>query len=49
VRWTIAHQGSWDEILIFGVPVLLALGVVRWANRRAASQRDESDNPPNNR
>ena len=34
----IAHQG-WDELLLFGVPVVLAILAVRWAERRSKSRR----------
>jgi hypothetical protein len=30
----LAHQGSWDEILLFGVPVVVALAAVRFVERR---------------
>lgn len=38
----IAHQG-WDELLLFGVPVVLAILAVRWAERR--SKRRPADEP----
>ena len=31
----LAHQGNWDEILMFAVPILLAFGAVRWAEKRS--------------
>lgn len=37
--WLIAHQGGWDEILLFVAPVALAIGGVRWAERRARARR----------
>ena len=33
--WLIAHQGGWDEILLFVAPVVLAIAGVRWAEKRA--------------
>jgi len=30
----IAHQGGWDELALFAIPVLLALGAVRFVERR---------------
>lgn len=33
--WTLAHQGGWDELLMFGLPIVLAVMAVRWAERRA--------------
>lgn len=44
----IAHQGGWDEIVLFVIPVLVALGAVRfvdWRQRRINSQRGEPDGP----
>lgn len=38
----LAHAGGWDEALIFGVPVVLAIFGVRWAERRARRRREES-------
>ncbi len=37
-----AHQGGWDELLLFGVPALLAIFGLRWAERRAR-RRTESE------
>ena len=39
--WTpvLAHQYGWDEILLFAVPILLALAGVRWAERRAKQKK----------
>jgi hypothetical protein len=36
----IAHQGGWDEILLFVAPVVLAFFGVRWAERRIRERRD---------
>lgn len=48
----IAHQG-WDELLLYGAPVVLAIVAVRWAERRAVRRRGEDapdtgydDGPP---
>jgi hypothetical protein len=30
----IAHQGGWDELALFAIPVLLALAGVRFVERR---------------
>jgi hypothetical protein len=38
----IAHQGGWDEILLFATPVVLAYFGVRWAERRARARRGAS-------
>ena len=40
--WVVAHQGGWDELLMFGLPVVLAVLAVRWADRRAKARRDEA-------
>jgi hypothetical protein len=36
----IAHQGGWDEILLFVAPVVLAFFGIRWAERRIRDRRD---------
>ena len=33
----IAHQGGWDELLIFIVPVIAMLWALRWAERKSRS------------
>lgn len=30
----LAHAGGWDELLYFGVPVIIAIAAVRWAEKR---------------
>lgn len=46
----VAHQFGWDEILLFVVPIALALLAVRWfekrSNRRRADEPDEDDATP---
>ena len=40
----LAHQGGWDEILMFAVPALAAIYGLRWAERRARERaRAESE------
>lgn len=39
LRWTLAHQGGWDELAMFGIPIVLAVVGVRWADRRAKANR----------
>lgn len=34
-----AHQGGWDELLMFLVPVALAVVAVRFAERRAKRRK----------
>lgn len=36
----LAHQGGWDEVLFFGVPIVIAVGAVWWLERRAKRGRD---------
>jgi hypothetical protein len=43
VTWFIAHQGGWDEILMFLIPIALAVFLVRWLERRAPARDDEPD------
>ena len=38
-HWTLAHQGGWDELLMFGLPILLAVFAVRWAEKRGKAKR----------
>jgi hypothetical protein len=37
--WILAHQGGWDELLLFGAPIVLAIVAVRWAERRGRQRR----------
>ncbi len=51
----LAHQGGWDELLLFAVPALLGVGALRWAEKRAragGADRDaegEAPAPPDDR
>jgi hypothetical protein len=36
----LAHAGGWDEFLFFVVPVLAAIGAIRWANARSKRADD---------
>ncbi len=40
---TMAHQGGWDEVICFLVPVVAALFALRWAEKRAR-RRAEQEN-----
>lgn len=33
----LAHQAGWDELLIFTVPVIAVLYLLRWVERRSRS------------
>lgn len=37
----LAHQGGWDELAWFVVPVLAVLYLLRWAERRSRSARSD--------
>ena len=39
----LAHQGNWDEILMFVLPILIAFGGVRWVERRARRGTSDED------
>jgi hypothetical protein len=41
----IAHQGGWDEILLFVAPLAIALLVISSFERRGRGRRDEGDAP----
>lgn len=30
----VGHQGGWDEIFLFVVPIVVALAAVRWVEKR---------------
>jgi hypothetical protein len=46
----LGHQGAWDEILYFLVPVIAVVAWVRWAEKRARARRDaESEEPADGR
>jgi len=38
----LAHQGGWDELMWFTVPVVLVLTWVRWAEKRAELRKSEA-------
>ncbi len=44
--WTLAHQGGWDELLMFGLPIVLAVLAVRWAEKRAKARNADAADPP---
>lgn len=39
----LAHQGGWDELLWFTVPVAIAIVWVRWAEKRGRAAREAKD------
>ena len=34
----LAHQGGWDELLWFSVPIVIVVLWVRWAERKARTR-----------
>ena len=51
MEWILAHQGSWDEALMFVVPIAVAIGVIKYTEKRGARKRaelveSESDSEP---
>lgn len=40
----LAHQYGWDELLMFGVPIVLAVAGVRYAEKRAAHKKQLAAN-----
>jgi hypothetical protein len=38
-----AHQGGWDEILMVAGPILVVVGLLRLAERRARRAREATD------
>jgi hypothetical protein len=44
-----AHQGGWDEILMFVIPAGLAIFGLRWAERRARRRAEEEDSSSSDR
>ncbi len=43
----LGHQGGWDELLLFAIPVAIALGAVKFVEVRArrAGQSDDDVDP----
>ena len=41
MTWFIAHQGGWDEILLFAGPIALAVVVMMVLERRRPKQTEE--------
>ena len=37
----LAHQGGWDEALVFAVPILVYLGIRFWERRTGRSESRE--------
>lgn len=41
--WLLAHQGGWDEFLMFAIPVALGWWAIRAAERRSRARAAEID------
>ena len=39
----LAHQGGWDEILMVVGPVLVVIGLLRWARSRQQTEATNAD------
>lgn len=42
LRFVVAHQGGWDEFLMFAVPVAIGVWALRFAERKSR-QRAEAE------
>lgn len=38
----VAHSWGWDELIFFGIPIVLALVGIRWVERRAGQRYAET-------
>ena len=45
-QWQLAHQYGWDEIILFAVPIVLALLAVRWVEKRSKRKKEDEPRPP---
>ncbi|UJW31270.1 hypothetical protein L3Q67_39790 [Saccharothrix sp. AJ9571] len=46
MHWVLAHQGGWDEIMVFAGPVAIIVLLVVLARRQAPPPEDGDDEPP---
>jgi hypothetical protein len=44
--YVVAHQGGWDEILMFVIPIALAFGAIRLIERRNRGRDEEDQSEP---
>ncbi len=47
MTWLLAHQGGWDEILLFVGPIILAFIVIRSLERRGKKRQEEAQDSQN--
>ena len=45
MEWFLAHQGGWDEALMFIVPIAIAIGAVKFAELRGTKKRQALEEP----
>jgi hypothetical protein len=43
MTWPLAHQGGWDELLLFATPIVLAFLVMRALERRSRRRRSSEE------
>lgn len=39
--WVLAHQGGWDEVMFVAVPIIVILGLLRFAKYRIDKEKAE--------
>lgn len=39
----VGHQGGWDEVLMFAIPIVLAIVVIRLIDRRSRREEEDED------
>ena len=44
----LAHQGGWDEILMFAAPIAIAVLAVRWVERRNRGDDEDAETDSTN-
>lgn len=44
--WIFAHQGGWDEFLMFAVPVALGWWAIKAAEKRSRRRAEQGDTEP---
>ena len=41
--WILAHQGNWDEAIMFAIPIVIAVIVIKYTEKRGARKRNSLD------
>lgn len=39
----VGHQGGWDEVLMFAIPIVLAIVAIRLIDRRSRRREEDED------